>query len=140
MTITSINFWNPHPPCSPIDEPKTIILFAKGFFEHFSIICFEATTKFELFTSYASYSLNGNIAWQHGNLDFAVDLVQPSLGKNFKFEHDVCINGLNVLSICIIQIVLRAMELVEPYLVHFNLVGSSTTTKNTINSLFCMHT
>jgi hypothetical protein len=33
----------------------------------------------------------------------------------------------------------RAMELVEPYLVHLNSVGSPTTTKNKTNPLFYMH-
>jgi hypothetical protein len=129
MTITSINLKNPHPPCSPIDEPKTIILFVEGSFECFSIVHFEATTKFELFTFYALYSLNVSTIWRSGDLDFVVDLVQPSLGDFFKFEHDAYTNGLNVLSICTFQIVPRAMELLELYLVCLKIVGSSTTTK-----------
>jgi hypothetical protein len=140
MTITSINFWTPHPPCSPIDEPRTIILFPEGSSKHFSVVHFKTITKFELFTFYASYWLNGNTTSWGGNLDFVADLVRPSSGDFFKFEHDAYTNGLNVLSICTFQIVPRAMELVESYLVCLNSIGSSTTTKKIINSLFCMHT
>lgn len=139
MTIAFVNSWNPHLPYSPIDEPRTIILFAKGFFEHFPIVRFKATTKFGLFTSCASYSLNGSIAWRSGNLDFVVDLVWPSLGDFFKFEHDAYTNGLNVLSIFTIQTMLGVVELVELYSVHLNLFGSPTTTKKLFNPLFCMH-
>jgi hypothetical protein len=124
MTIAFVNSWNPDFPCSPIDEPRTIILFAKGSFEHFPIVRFETTTKFGLFTSCASYSLNGSIAWQSGNLDYVVDLVWPSLGDFFKFEHDVYtngLNGLNVLSIFTFQTMLWAVEL---YSICFNLMGS----------------
>jgi hypothetical protein len=37
MTIAFVNSWNPHLPCSPIDEPRTIIFFAKGSYEHFQL-------------------------------------------------------------------------------------------------------
>jgi hypothetical protein len=130
MTIAFVNSWNPHLPCSPIDEPRTIILFAKGSFEHFPNFQFKVTTKFGLFTSCALYSLNGSIAWQSGNLDFVVDLVWPSLGDFFKFEHDAYTNGLNVLSIFTFQTMPGGMELMELYSVHLNLIGSPTTTKN----------
>lgn len=115
--------------CSPIDEPRTIILFVEGSYEHFLTIRFEVATKFKLFTSCAPYPLNGSTTWQSGNLDSIVDLVQLNLGNFFKFEHDNCIYGLNVLSIYTFQIVPRAMKILEPYLVHLNLIGSLATTK-----------
>lgn len=135
MTTTNSNSWNPHPPCSPTNEPRTIILFAKGFYEHFLVVRLKIT-KFRLFTFCASYSLNGSITWRSGNLDSVVDLVRPSLGYFFKFKHDVYTNGFNVLSIYTFQTMPRAMELVELYSVHLNSTSSPTTTKNKIDPLF----
>jgi hypothetical protein len=69
-----------------------------------------------------------------------MDLVWPSLGDFFKFEHDAYTNGLNVLSIFTFQTMLRAMELVELYLVCLNLIGSPTTTKKKKTHYFvCTH-